>query len=209
MAPKNVWGEKNKTTMMKQQCQGISKITKKQCSRHQKAKYCHQHTPNPNFPVAPSTKPAQSCPRPPVLVTIPFDFGDAPHASKLKAFHAALKKISWKEYTIEWRSGDKVVLVKPIHGLTACKHPQKNVFNSRDMDHQSEHAYSMLSKTKSSRLVIPFRPYSHLQCFVHEAPFEQFASVFRLTQEMVRKARRPVRVFTEGLEVGWLHVKIR
>ena len=174
-----------------QQCKGICKTHNMPCTRKQKAEYCHHHHPKPLGPLS---------------IKVKFDFSENANFRKL---HQALKEIPWKQFSIEWQTGNTFVLVKPITGLTPCAHPQQNVFRPQNMDKRNKHAYSMLSNTGNSRLVIPFRPYSHLQCFVHEASVEEFDSLFRLTQHFGRKARRPVRVFTEGLEVGWLHVKIR
>jgi hypothetical protein len=190
---------------MMRQCKTICKSNGKRCSRRQRKDYCYQHrSPTRPSPVSPSRVKLQYS-----AIEIPFDFSDAPRASKLKAFREALKQVSWKQYTMHWQTGSTKVLVKPIRGLTPCAHPQRNVFDPKNMEKQYKHAYSMLSKTKNSRLVIPVRPYSHLRCFVHKASWEEFSSLMTLTQHFVRKSPRPVRVFTEGLEVGWLHVKIR
>ena len=171
----------------------------------------------------------------PKMLVIPFDFSEAPKRARHAAFHAALKAVPWTEYTIAWESGKfaeehdqrmgdylkhpgeptdpSVVHVRPAVGsLTACADPEANVFNPDDMDYRLDHAYSMMSKTGSSRLIIPFRPYSHMQCLVNDGSLDEFSDVIGLTQKMVRKALRkgrPVRVITEGLEVGWLHVKIQ
>ena len=173
-------------------CKGTTLLGKR-CSRHQIAELCRQHSG---------------------VVKITFDFSQFPtpgkaYDTKMRTFRNALKKLV-KDYRIDWDSASpQYVLASPITGLTPCETPQSGVFRHEAADEVRDRAFSMPSITKRSRLVIPRTAYSHLRCLVQDGSFEDFRSVMMLTQEMVSLSPLRHRVFTEGWEVGWLHVKIR
>lgn len=99
----------------------------------------------------------------------------------------------------------------------SCLHPEMGTFRPTHVANQNRYAYSILSKTQKSCLVIPKetpdRPYSHIQCFVQSAPFHHFKGLVALVRDEVmhveRERGKKAHVFTEGSEVGWLHVKIQ
>ena len=129
---------------------------------------------------------------------------------RLLAFRDELASISWPQYAIHWETGMKHIVVKPITNLRPCETPERGVFSKKSAFAVKNRAYSILSITGRSRLVIPTGAYSHLQCLVKDGSFEDFRDVIYTVMALVtQSSQEHLTVHTEGLEVGWLHVKIR
>jgi hypothetical protein len=123
-----------------------------------------------------------------------------------------LQSLPWDKYQILWQSEGTTIEARPIAGLGSCKQPDTRTFkpNLRGQGRKGTVGH-FRSMTGASRLIVPVLPHAHLACFVRDASPKEFADLITTIHDLVRRAPpgARLRVFTHGLEVNWLHVKIQ
>lgn len=141
-------------------------------------------------------------------VTFEYSFDSIPSNARIMALYNFLHSVTMKKFQLCWKTGMRKIEIKPIVGLKSCSRPDRKTFLGKieEIDGAVGH---FQSRTGKSRLVIPIDPYTHLKCFVDEAPFEDFKDMIVMIHDLVSQASTPVKVFTHGLDVDWLHVKIQ
>lgn len=199
-----------------QQCQRILK-NGSQCKRRQELGWCYQHAPTKAWPKPkPANKPLpkhKPKPKPKPLPTnnrLRYSFDTKPTGKSIRALHDFLAALRWKEYQVRWTRGRDVLEATPIRGLQKCSSPDRRTFLNKIEKKQGAVGH-FRSPSGLSRLVIPIKPYTHMACFVKEATPGEFRDMVKTIHDLVRQSPRHsnVSVFTHGLEVDWLHVKIR
>ena len=149
----------------------------------------------------------------PTSLRHPYVFDALPTKPQILALRAFLGGLPWPEYQLHWSRRSREVEARPIAGLTACKLPDRRTFLKQveAFGKGRRHAGHFRSLTGRSRLIVPLRPSAHLGCFVKEASEDEFAGLVALVHDIVRRAPRHanVEVLTHGLDVGWLHIKVR
>jgi hypothetical protein len=178
--------------------------------------------PKPNTEKKPSPKPANKplpkpnaekkpSPKPPKTQdhTLKYSFDTKPTNQSIRKLHDFLRALPWEEYQVCWTRPNHFIEAKPIRGLEKCSSPDRRTFLNKVEERQGTVGH-FRSATGMSRLVIPLKPYTHMACFVKEASAEEFRDMVSTIHNLVKQSTLPnIRVFTHGLDVDWLHVKIR
>ncbi len=197
-----------------QQCRSIL-TNGLRCKRRQEPRYCYQHATRK---ASPKSQPANNKPLPRPKTeqkrksqrhTLNYSFDTKPTSTGIRKLHAFLSSLPWAEYQVCWARGSHAIEATPIRGLETCSSPDRRTFLDK-VEGKHGTVGHFRSKTGMSRLVIPLKPYTHMACFVNEASPGEFRDMVQTIHDLVRRSPLPnVRVLTHGLDVDWLHVKIR
>lgn len=189
------------------QCKAIVKSGAR-CKRTQQGDYCYQHS---FLKSSPKTGTNSQKLKPVAKPTaFQYSFDQKPSGKRIRELRKFLLDLPWEEFQICWTRGNDVVLAKPIRGLQQCKNPDRFTFLNQ-VEEKRGGVGHLRSLTGRSRLVIPLKPYAHLGCFLREGTFQEFQDMIKMVHGIVGRSppRMHLSVFTHGLDVDWLHVKIR
>lgn len=149
---------------------------------------------------------------------VQWDWTSRPNIASMDQLHNRLRVIPWSQYVMHWSSTSPGhVVVTPTTGLAPCHDPDDETYipaiQQSPRYSWSRTASVFRSITGRSMLIVPRKPYAHLQCFVQLATRREFQDLVRLVHVTALAALRShpegIRVLTHGQDVSWLHVKVQ